>query len=263
MPAAEVIERDIYVDNVLSSFKNEADLIKNFKESRSLMSIAGMNLRAWNSNSVALRTQAAVDGALDNDIPVKILGMRWDPTKDEMSFPERNIPILDAVTKRTILRYSSQIYDPLGLLSPVTVSAKILLQELWKDKYNCDTPLPESICETWNQLSRSLDRVTEVKFTRQFIPSTSFETCPHIFVDASVKSYGAAAYISNHSQARLVMAKNRVAPLKVLTLPQLELMAALVGARLASHLLQTISTSNVTFWSDSQIVLYWLQQPNP
>ena len=107
------------------------------------------------------------------------------------------------------------------------------------------------------------DHFTEVKFTRQFIPSTSFETCPHIFVDASVKSYGAAAYISNQSQARLVMAKNRVAPLKVLTLPQLELMAALVGARLASHLLQTISTSNVTFWSDSQIVLYWLTTTKP
>ena len=110
------------------------------------MSIAGMNLRAWNSNSIALWTQAAVGGALDNDIPVKILGMRWDPTKDEMSFAERNIPILDVVTKRTILRYSSKIFDPLGLLSPVTVSAKILLQELWKDKYAWDTPLPESIC---------------------------------------------------------------------------------------------------------------------
>ena len=62
----------------------------------------------------------------------------------------------------------------------------------------------------------------------------------------------------DQTQARLVMAKNRVAPLKSLTLPQLELMAALVGARLSSHILETLPTLNVTFWSDSQIVLHWL-----
>ena len=129
-PAAEIIKRDIYVDNVLSSFENESDLLQYFTESRSLMSNAGMNLLAWTSNSEALRTQVDLDGALDSDVNVRILGLRWNPTKNEMSFAERNIPILEVVTKRTILRYSSQIYDPLGLLSPVTVRAKILLQEL-------------------------------------------------------------------------------------------------------------------------------------
>ena len=123
VPAAEIIKRDIYVDNVLSSFENESDLLQYFTESRSLMSNAGMNLRAWTSNSEALRTQADFDGALDSDVNVRILGLRWDLTKDEMSFAERNIPILEVVTKRTIPRYSSQIYDPLGLLSPVTVRA--------------------------------------------------------------------------------------------------------------------------------------------
>ena len=265
VPAAEIIERDIYVDNVLSSFENEADLLKYFEESRKLMAKAGMNLRAWNSNSAALRSQAAIDGVLDAEVPVKILGMRWDLAKDEMSFAERNLPILEVVTKRTILRYSSQIYDPLGLLSPVTVSAKILLQELSKDKYDWDTPLPDTILETWNQLAHSLNKVTAVKFPRQFLPSTSVDsnTCLHVFVDASVKSYGAAAYICNQSQTRLVMAKNRVAPIKTLTLPQLELMAALVGARLASHLQPTICASTMVFWSDSQIVLHWLTTSKP
>ena len=122
---------------------------------------------------------------------------------------------LDVVTKRTILKYSSQIYDPLGLLSPITVSAKILLQELWKDKYDWDTPLPDPVLETWNQLARSLNRDTEVKFTRQLFPSANSdsETSLHIFVDASVKSYGAVAYTCDQFQARLVMAKNRVEPL--------------------------------------------------
>ena len=165
------------------------------------MSNAGMNLRAWTSNNKALQTQADLDKGLDSDVNVRILGLRWDPTKDEMSFAERNIPILEVVTKRTILRYSSQIYYPLGPLSPVTVRAKILLQELWTDKYDWDTPLPDQICETWNQLAWSFNAVTEKKFDRQYLPSTSHgsETSLHVFVDASVKSYGAAEYLCDQT----------------------------------------------------------------
>ena len=80
----------------------------------------------------------------------------------------------------------------------------------------------------------------------------------HIFVDASIKAYGASAYICNDDNSRLVMAKNRVAPLKSLTLLQLELMAALTGARLAKHLQESLPAAEVTFWSHSQIVLHWL-----
>ena len=160
-----------------------------------------MNLRSWNSNSEALQTQAAVDAVLDSDVIVKILGMRWNPAKDEVSFAERNIPILEVVSKRTILRDSSQIYDPLGLLSTGTVSAKILIQKLWKNKYNWDTPLPNVICETSNQLAATLNKVTKLKFARQFLTSTKCDSKASlpIFVDASVNSYGAAAYLCNQS----------------------------------------------------------------
>ena len=152
------------------------------------MTSAGMNRRSWTSKGETLRAQAAWNGVLDSDVIVKILGMRWDPIKGERSFAERNILILVIVTKMTILKYSSQIYDPLGLL-----------QELWNDKYDWDTPLPDPIFDTWNQLARSLNRVTEVKFIRQLFPSANSDSestrSLHIFVDASVKSYGAAAYI--------------------------------------------------------------------
>ena len=59
-------------------------------------------------------------------------------------------------------------------------------------------------CETWNQLAWSLNKVTETKFARQYLPSTSHgsETSLHVFVDAIVKSYGAAAYLCDQTQAR-------------------------------------------------------------
>ncbi|XP_053372742.1 uncharacterized protein LOC128546345 [Mercenaria mercenaria] len=83
----------------------------------------------------------------------------------------------------------------------------------------------------------------------------------HIFVDASTLSYGATAYLCTSNQSTLVMAKTRVAPLKKLTLPRLELMAAVVGSRLATHLQSScnIGSNNTYLLSDSRIFLHWLQ----
>ncbi|CAG2185026.1 unnamed protein product [Mytilus edulis] len=106
------------------------------------------------------------------------------------------------------------------------------MQDLWKEQYF-----------TGNTNSRSL----------------------HVFVDASMKAYGAVAYmyLSKGHSAALVMAKTRVAPVKKLTLPQLELMAAVIGARLTQHLKSTLECTDVTLWSDSQIVLQWLNTSKP
>jgi len=183
--------------------------------------------------------------------------MRWTPEEDTMSFMHREIPTLHKLTKRDILRYSSQIYDPLGLLSPVTVRAKILLQKLWRDKVDWDVPLPLDVQETWQQLAEDLNTVTNFSFSRQYC-SSSPKVRLHIFVDASIRSYGAAAYIVSETEASLTMAKNRIAPVRKMTLPQLELMAALIDARLATHLRKARNICDITLWSDSQIVLNWL-----
>ena len=106
---------------------------------------------------------------LDSDEITKVLGMRWKPEDDVMTFANRDIPELDTVTKRDILKYSSRIYDPLGLLSPVTVRAKLLMQQLWKDKYEWDVPLPTELQTTWNDLAKDLNAVTRTEIQRQLI----------------------------------------------------------------------------------------------
>jgi ribonuclease HI len=110
-------------------------------------------------------------------------------------------------------------------------------------------------------LSKDLQTAIQTEIPRRYFPSSSTwlsSTSLHVFVDASVKAYGAAAYITYGSETSLVMAKSRVAPLKKLTLPQLELMAAVLGARLSSYLQTHLQASDVYLWSDSQIVLHWL-----
>ena len=154
--AVNVIERDLYVDNVISSFESETEVLKYFHESRTLMSKAGMNLRSWSSNSEALQKVALRENVLDEEDVTKVLGLRWKTESDTMQFVIRNIPEVPEVTKRMILKFSSQIYDPLGLLSPVTVRAKIMLQDIWKGNYDWDTPLPSAIQTSWSNIAADL-----------------------------------------------------------------------------------------------------------
>ena len=89
------LHRDIYVDNIISSFPQECDVIDFFRDTRALMSAANFNLRSWNSNSSAVRGIAKADSIFDNDETSKILGMRLDAIYDTISFPERPIPVPD------------------------------------------------------------------------------------------------------------------------------------------------------------------------
>ncbi|CAG2241823.1 unnamed protein product [Mytilus edulis] len=189
--------------------------------------------------------------------------MRWNSKTDYLFYPHKckEESTTKLVTKREILRYSSGIYDPLGLLSPVTITAKILLQEIWKLGLQWDSIIEGDICNQWIGIRENIETATQTVFPRYYFTETTGSTqhSLHIFVDASTKAYGAVGYICNGEETALVMAKSRVAPLKELTLPQLELMAAVIGARLAKHLQSTLECENITFWSDSQIVLHWLK----
>ena len=82
---------------------------------------------------------------------------------------KKSIPNNDSVTKRFVLKYSSQIYDPLGLLSPVTVRAKFLMQEISKQKLDWDIPLPDELQDVWNNLATDLNAATQITFPRQYL----------------------------------------------------------------------------------------------
>ncbi|XP_071177482.1 uncharacterized protein [Mytilus edulis] len=260
-PTASRITQDLFVDNVLTSFTAEDDLMQFYRDSRCLLQKGGFNLRSWNSNSNRLRELAETENVLDSSNEVNILGMRWNVADDKLLFAEVDIDsTMVDVTKREILRQSSKIFDPLGILSPVTVKAKILMQSLWKLNFGWDERLPEDVTTQWTTLSTDLKDTKSVEFTRLLNnDGLSPQTARlHIFTDANKQAYGACAYIVQGKHSQLVMAKNRVAPLKVITLPRLELMGAVVGAKLAKHVSNILGITEITFWCDSQIVLSWL-----
>ena len=251
---------NLYVDNVVSGSHTEAECLDYFTASRSLLGNAKFNLRSWASNSTQLRTAATEHNVAEADNPVKILGLWWD-TQSDLIYPSPKSEVTTlttATTKRDILKWASTIFDPLGLISPVTVSTKLFIQKLWQQQLDWDTKLSEDLCVTWHNISQNVAQATELSFPRQCgsMPPTP-ETAIHVFADASPQAYGAVVYMLYGAQATILMSKSRAAPLK--PLPRLELMAAVVASRLCSFVVSSLNiTAPVCLWSDSQIVLSWI-----
>nr|XP_040219997.2 uncharacterized protein LOC120948080 [Anopheles coluzzii] len=205
-------------------------------------------LRKWTSNNLSvlsgLSTEYIGTHSSLHFIPnetVKALGISWKPESDELCF-ESNTEADEATsTKRSILSSIAKMYDPLGLIAPVIVRAKMLIQELWLLKSGWDEPVPNHIYAT-------------VEF--------------HTFTDASEAAYGACVYARCENAAgevriSLLASKSRVAPLKRVTLPRLELSAAVLGAHLhhrVKEAMQIVCAESV-FWSDSTVTLKWIASP--
>lgn len=236
------------------------------------MNAAHFNLHSWASNSPSLRERAATDETADTDNIVNILGLKWNPSTDTLSLTPKETYSTPShpVTKRIVLQISSKTYDPLELLSPVTIKAKLLMQELWQQRLEWDEPLPPELRTKWDSIADDIQEASKTTLSRRFFSQSETQTSTtylHMFADASPKAYGAVVYISNGNQSSLVMAKSRTAPLKKLTLPQLELMAALIGTRLANFVYHALKPRypnlKIKLWSDSEIVLHWLHSKKP
>ena len=148
---ADDMKKNIYVDNILSGCHTEEEIVNYYGQAREIMSQARFNLRSWSSNSHRLQKLTATDQTGDTNPTVNILGLRWNTATDTLSLAPRKLPFISdtLITKREVLQVSSQLYDPLGWTTPVTISAKILLQEIWQSKVSWDEPLNEIMREKW------------------------------------------------------------------------------------------------------------------
>lgn len=144
---SEDLQRSIYMDNVVTGTDTEPEALQYYTSSRNCFQKAGMNLRQWTSNSPALNRQAHDDGVYAEPM-VKVLGLNWNTKTDTLSLSLAKLikqtNSTEKVSKRSVLSLSSKLYDPLGFVEPVTVKAKIMMQELWKHNLKWDQELPES-----------------------------------------------------------------------------------------------------------------------
>ena len=146
-------------------------------------------------------------------------------------------------------------------------------QELWARYLNWDDPLDVDIAQAWGAWKKELPSVDKIKVPRYLLRGLDLSSIAkievHGFADSSQKAYGSAVYLcaedqNNNRVSSLVMAKSRVAPMKRVTLPRLELLAAFITAKLLHYVVQAlrISVDSVYAWSDSQIALAWIRRPS-
>ena len=201
---------------------------------------------------------------------LKALGMSWETSTDCFFFniAKNILESKDCETKRSLLSLASKIFDPMGLLSPYVLRAKMMFQELWSRGLQWDDKLPSDILSQWRSWKTELSDISDIKIPRCFTANTGTPERIEIhgFGDASPKAYGAAVYVrtvdmNGHINTKLVMSKSRVAPLKRVTLPRLELLASVINARLVSFVAESMKReiSQVVLWADSTIALYWIK----
>ena len=152
---------------------------------------------------------------LDPGTTVNLLGLKWNTCTDTLSLTQCQTKqeATSPVTKRSIVQASSKQYDPLGWLSPITVHAKLLIQELWKQQVGWDDPLDVEFNIRWSQVAADIEEGAKVLMTRRYsVMSTNQCMYLHVFADASMKAYGAVAYLQSANQVDFVLAKSRVSP---------------------------------------------------
>lgn len=269
--ASQFIKQNFYVDDGLGGSDSLKATIKLQEELVEVMRKGGFTLRKWCANHPQLLhniPQGDLEVNLDfestKDDTVKTLGLVWLPKDDKLGV-KVNTDDTKRITKRTVTSDLARLFDPLGILSPILVTAKIFIQELWELKLDWDQSLPESLHTKWIAFRSDLNILKTLQVPRHIFKGRVPETLQlHIFTDASEKAYGAAAYIRSVFKdgtimAHLLCAKSRVAPLKRQTIPRLELCAAVLGAQLAARIRSDLQfASPIWLWTDSEIVLSWI-----
>ncbi|UYV84906.1 hypothetical protein LAZ67_X003949 [Cordylochernes scorpioides] len=254
-PVADVLRRSFYVDNLVFSV-DEPDELKRFREvANDIMDEAKMTLREWKYGGSRI---------LVNKEDSRVLGLYWNKERDTLRchIPQDTTKYGE-VTKRTLLSNLQKFFDPLGFYAPIFLIPKFLIQRTWLLKLGWDQSLPTDIQQEFKRWSEELDHVKKLEFPRYAKVTRSENLELHVFGDRSKKAYATVAYLRGVQDGvvhvSLLAAKTRVAPLKSITIPRLELLACLLSARLTTTIVRALARPIKTiFWSDSSTALSWI-----
>ncbi|GFV05455.1 integrase catalytic domain-containing protein [Trichonephila clavipes] len=256
---AQKLKCSFYVDNCLSGVFNTDEQGRFIEHAKLIMLNGCFNLRGFESN-VAGKNVDRSSG------DTSVLGVIWNLETDTLKCctDMDTLTCETKITKRLILAIVQKIFDPIGLLTPATLLPKLLIQHLWKMKIAWDSELSPKDVNVFLKWFRDLYVLKDVTLSRCMIINSTSEL--HVFVDASKEAYATCVFVrsmfKSDVKVTLVRAKARVAPLKPLSIPRLELMACCIGSRLANSIVNALNLPNlrIRFWSDSTTALWWIKE---
>jgi len=263
---ARKLKRNIYVDNLITGTDSKSEAMSLYTNSKSLFSKAAMNLREWLSNDQDVNKFLSPEDR-SNSNKQKVLGHSWNIEADCISVTSAIKEMTNAETKRTVLQTVASLYDPLGLFSPVILRGKQLIQNLWKKKIDWDQEIDEGDQREWSQIKKDLSQIQKEEIKRCVtLPKSKEEITTNLvcFCDASEKAYACCIYLHQQTQSaskvELIFSKSRLAPVKELTIPKLEILAVLIGVRCVQFIKNQmdIPLNNTYLYTDSKCVLHWI-----
>mgnify|MGYP000353277823 CR=1 FL=1 len=237
--------------------------------------VVPVKVRAKGGNAL-ISTYAFLDGGSNttfcSDQLLGDLGVRGVDTTLSLTTMERENSKKASslvLTRRGLLSVVCSLYDPLGFVAPVVLPAKVILQDLCRKRLEWDDPIPDDERNRWLSWLEDLQRLEQLSVDRCLKPPSFGKVVSvqlHHFSDASQQGYGAVSYLrflddKDAIHCSFVMGKARTAPLKTVTIPRLELSAAVVASRLDKILRKEIDipVDESVFWTDSTCVISYIQ----
>lgn len=270
--ASNSLLTEFYVDDLIAGAHTLTEAIQKQNELRELLSSYGLKIRKWSSNFPEVLEgitpedrETLTELKFEEEGFRKTLGVFWAPTGDFFSFSTNKFLELGvSFTKRSILSVIARLYDPIGLVAPCTLYAKLIMQRIWEQNVGWDDEVCGGIKQDFQLFLKDLSRLSEIKIDRWInITDDHSPLTLYGFSDASSKAYGAVIYLkdpNDDTKLILLSCRTRVKPLKHTSLARLELCAAVMLAGLlkwAVKLLEPHPVQTYAF-SDSKIVLSWL-----
>lgn len=267
--AANSLTKDSYMDDICTSVHTIQEARDLTRDMDNLLKKGGFKVKGWCSN-IPLKDEETEKG--ERFVPgdaeeQKVLGVVWDPESDDLKYKVKRVDTRgkDVITKRMVLSELAKVFDPIGFTGALLIRGKILMQKLWQAGIGWDEGLPTDDEAQWRRFFTELEQLDGASFHRCLMPKHR-PTDLVVFCDASEDAFGAVAYTrweedDGTYDVRFLSAKSRVAPLKSLSVPRLELQAAVVASRLYATVKEELSVQlrGVTFLSDSIIALSWIR----
>ena len=273
--AAKAVLENFYMDDYLDSVESPERALIRSKELVHLH-LGGFKFTKFVSNVPDLADR--IDGSAQSTEPkviisskeesMYVLGLKWDHNNDTLAVSRgTNSTITKSLTQRLVLSLVSKVYDPIGLVAPFTVGARLILKDIWRvNGQSWDDELPKNTVDRFLAWCVELPPLAEITILRSYFSGPFQHLELHMFGDSSQDVFSAVGFLRAQvfctsgefiTELAFVLGKARVAPMKVMTNPKLELQATLLVARLKREICRalTVTVDKVFMWTDSTIVL--------